>query len=224
MHVDKAAFFLAVSTLAAGGVGGYFAAKSGLLERPTSPGVAERQPAPPETPQAASAGVPSSIEHATPSCDDMVGSPAACPPIGYSADEGGCEAVPTKRCELFKRTMKPRVAERAVACLNALNPAQRCDPNKLSACGHAALMSACSADDTASAPASAASPASDDLASRCAAIVQGCAGTPFGPTLRDCRATLAGMNALGREQMTSCLTDHCADKGLLGCESAIQVR
>jgi hypothetical protein len=217
MHVDKGAFFLAVSTLAAGGLGGYFASKSGVFERLQSPGAAERQPASLETPETASASAgAASVEHGAPVCDDMVGTPATCPPIGYSADEGGCEAVPTKRCEVFKRTMKPRIAERAVECLNALSPAQRCDPNRLSTCGHVALMSACPAED-------AGPTASDDLASRCASIVQSCAGTPFGPTVRDCRATLAGMNALGREQMTSCMTDHCADKGLLGCESAIQV-
>jgi hypothetical protein len=213
MHVDKGAFFLAVSTLAVGGLGGYAAAKSGVLDRPPSPGAAERQSVSPPPPGSVAREV--LPEQRAPVCDDMVGSPAACPPPGYSADEGGCDALPTKRCEEFKRTMKPRVAEHAVACLDALSPSQRCDPNRLNACAHVALMSACAADDS-----TMTAPPLDDLASRCQAIVQTCAGTLLAPVARDCRATLSGMTALGRDRMVSCMTSHCTDRGLLGCESA----
>jgi hypothetical protein len=219
MQVDKAAFFLALTTLAAGGAGGYLAAKNGVFDRLSSPGVAERQPASFTTPQG-SAASEAPADHGAPVCDDMVGIPAACPPPGYSADEGGCDALPTRRCEDFKRTMKPRVAEHAVACLNALTPAQRCDANRLNACGHVALMSACSADDVASTGPT----ASDALVSRCEAIVQASAGTPLSPTMRDCQATLAGMTAAGRDRMASCMATHGADRGLVGCESAQDVR
>jgi hypothetical protein len=207
MYVDKAAFFLALTTLAAGGVGGYATARSGLLDRLASPGAAELQPASSPSPQAP-ASSEAIVEHATPACDDQVGSPAACPPPGYSADEGGCESVPTNRCEDFKRTMKPRVAERAVACLSALTPGQRCDPNQVNACAHVALMSACPTDDT------------DDLAPRCEAILQSCAASAFAPTKRDCLATLVGMSGPGRDRVVSCMTSHCKDKGLVGCEVA----
>jgi hypothetical protein len=212
MQVDKAAFFLALSTLAAGGAGGYLAAKNGVFERPPSPGAAERQAVLP------SASGEALASHPRAACDDMVGTPAACPPPGYPADEGGCEALPTRRCDGFKQTMKPRVAEQAVACLDALTPAQRCDTNRLNACGHVALMSACAPDEAAAAGMS----TSDALESRCAAIVQTCAATPMAPSMRDCQATLSGMTAVGRDRMSTCMASHCADKGLIGCESAVQ--
>jgi hypothetical protein len=125
--------------------------------------------------------------------------------------------LPKKRCEDFKEAMRPRVAERAVACINALNAAQRCDPNRLNLCGHAALMSACSIDE---APIDA-DAAPDDLATHCTAIVRGCEGVVLGPTMRDCRMTLAGMSAVGREKMGTCMKTHCIDKGLLFCEAQI---
>jgi hypothetical protein len=124
--------------------------------------------------------------------------------------------MPTKRCEDYKQALKPRVAERAVACINALSPAQRCDPNRLNLCGHAALMNACSIVDEPAEPADA---AADEVTTRCNAIVRGCEGVPLGPTLRDCRATLAGMSTLGRDRMAACMKTHCNDKGLVFCEA-----
>ena len=133
---------------------------------------------------------------------------------------GGCGTLPTKRCEDYKQAFKPRVAERAVACINALNTTQRCDPNRLNLCGHTALMSACSIDESPPEP----DAAPDPLATRCAAIVQGCQGVGSPPTARDCRATLSGMNELGREKMAACMKTHCNDKGLLFCEGQIDVK
>jgi len=151
----------------------------------------------------------------------MVGSAGACPPPGWPAEEGGCGALPTKRCEDDKQTMKPRVAERAVACINALTAGQRCDPLRLIHCSHAALMAACSIVDDGPEPPDA---APDELTTQCTAIVHQCAGVTSGPTLRDCRATLAGLNALGRERLTACMKTHCSDKGLLLCEAQTDVK
>jgi hypothetical protein len=147
----------------------------------------------------------------------MVGSPAACPPPGWPAEEGGCGALPTKRCEDYKKAFKPRVAERAVACINALNPAQRCDPNRLNLCGHTALMAACSIVEEPEAPDAAA----DEITTQCNAIARGCEGVSPGPTMRDCRVTLDGMGALGRERMVACMKTHCNDRGLLFCEAQV---
>jgi hypothetical protein len=116
--------------------------------------------------------------------------------------------------------MKPHVAERAVACINALNPGQRCDPRRLELCGHTALMSACSAD-VEPPPADA---GADDVATRCSAILKECEGVTLGPTVRDCRATLAGMSVLGRDRMVTCMKTHCTDKGLLYCEAVLDVK
>jgi hypothetical protein len=145
----------------------------------------------------------------------------------YSADETGCGALPTKRCDDFKQTLKPKVAERAVACLNAIQPAQRCDPLRLNLCGHLALMSACQDDedtDKDKEAADSAPPTASSLTTACQAILQACAAATIGPTLRDCRATLAGMTELGRTKMVDCMKAHCGDKGLLHCEAVIDVK
>jgi len=224
MRIDMASFFSLVGTLAAGGVGGYVASEHGVLKHAPAP-EAEASSAP-----AASATLNAApIQVVAPACDDMIGSPASCPAPGYPAEEGGCGALPTKRCESFKQTMKPRVAERAVACLNALSSAERCDPNRLTLCGHLALMSACPSPDATAAPSgtgagAAGGAAVDDAAAYCDTIQTECTGVAMGPSSRDCRATLSGMNIVGRDRMVQCLRTHCADRGLLGCEGAADVK
>jgi hypothetical protein len=150
----------------------------------------------------------------------MTGSPGTCPPPGWPAEEGGCGALPTHRCEDFKKAFRPHVAERAVACINALTPAQRCDPKRLELCGHSALMTSCSIDDLPDV----ADAGADEVTAHCTAILQGCAGVMPGTTMRDCRATLAGMNVLGRDRMVACMKTHCTDKGLLYCEANIDAK
>jgi hypothetical protein len=216
MIINRASFFLALAGLTAGGVaGGYYVADHGLLKGPAPLGAAEQQaPLVVTEPVAIKPVVP-----AAPVCDDMVGAPAACPAPGYPSEEGeGCGALPAKRCDDFKKAMKPRVAEHAVACLDALTAGQRCDATRLNLCAHLALMNACPEPD---APASASTTAVDDVGAHCQSVIQACGGTSFGPSMRDCRATVAGLSALGRDQMVSCMKTHCADKGLLGCEAVL---
>jgi hypothetical protein len=219
MNIDAGSFFILVGTLAAGGAAGYVASNKHLFEQPAPPA-----PAPSAT-ASAPASVPPPTKPASPPCDDSVGTPGTCPPPVYSADETGCGPLPTKRCDDFKQTLKPKVAERAVACLNAIQPAQRCDPLRLNLCGHLALMSACQeAEDTDKEAADAAPLPASSLTTACQAILQECAAATIGPTLRDCRATLAGMTELGRQKMVDCMKAHCGDKGLLHCETVIDVK
>jgi hypothetical protein len=207
MYIDKASFFLALGTLAVGGAAGYAVSDRRLFAT-----TSERTP--PATGAAASAtvaGLTAPQAPAAPACDDMTGAPADCPPPPYSADESGCAPIATKRCEEFKQAMKPRVAERAVACVLALNPAQRCDASRVNLCGHVALMNACGPEQsvpTGTAP-------GEDLGARCQAIAQSCPSAGA----HDCEATLSGMTAIGRERMARCMSAHCADKGLVGCEA-----
>ena len=42
--------------------------------------------------------------------------------------------------------------------------------------------------------------------------------------MRDCRDTLAGMTAAGREHMEACMKTRCTDRGLLFCEAQSDVR
>lgn len=216
MQIDKGSFFILVTTLGAGGVAGFVASEKHVFfpppptpPPPTASAATIVAPPPASTP-------PAPPPRPAPTCDDMVGAPGACPPPGWPAEEGGCGALPTKRCEDYKRSLKPRPAERAVACINALNPVQRCDPNRLNLCGHEALMNACSIVDDVPAGAEA---AADELTPRCTAIVHACEGASLGPTMRDCRDTLAGMTVMGRDRMAACMKTHCNDKGLLFCEA-----
>jgi hypothetical protein len=224
MVIQTSTFFAIVGALAAGGAGGYYASQKRILAEPAATPVdaprasAAAIGAPPVVETSSAAATPSVAP--APICDDALGSPGTCPPPGYSAEEGGCGAVPTKRCGDFKLTMKPKVAERAVECLNALKVGERCDPARLALCGHLALMRACpEASDDASAIATPGS-----VTAICKAIVQGCEGTTLGPTIRECRATLAGMSELGRTNMATCMKSHCSDKGLLGCEGMVDVK
>jgi hypothetical protein len=222
--IERTSFFAALASLVAGGAGGYYAGEHGLLSSAPAPGVTERQASAPTTPAAPVATTAESSAASAPpapACDDSLGSLAACPAPGYPAEEGeGCGALPTKRCEDFKRTMKPRVAERAVDCLKALNPAQRCDSRRLDLCGHEALMNACIEPERATGAAVQA----DALTERCEAIARSCGGGALAPSMRECRATMAGLTELGRDSMASCMKTHCADKGLVGCEAVTEPR
>ncbi len=218
MIIDTSTFLLAMGALAAGGVGGYFVAESGAM-RPSMGATEQQAPSHALAPASPRLAAPPVAPPAAPPCDDAIGTPAACPSPGYSADEGGCDSLPTRRCEDFKRTMKPRVAELAVACLNALGPAQRCDPSRLNLCGHVALMNACSETVTAEGTA----PSDGDLAARCESIEQACGATSEA-SLRECRATLTGLSGQGRDQIVACMKVHGVDKGLAGCEALASAR
>ena len=60
----------------------------------------------------------------------------------------------------------------------------------------------------------------DELTTRCEGIIKGCGESATTPSMRDCRATLAGMTEVGRDRTAACMTGHCGDKGLMGCEAA----
>ena len=130
--------------------------------------------------------------------------------------------------------MKPRVAAQAVACLRALKGNERCDAARINQCGHAALMSACQEPPRAQKgtyqAASGATPATVTLApdatpdtspvsAACTNIMRSCGEKSLNPTIADCRQTLAGLNDTGRANMVDCVSAHCSDKGLYGCEA-----
>jgi hypothetical protein len=145
-----------------------------------------------------------------------------------------CPNVILKRCQEFKAAFEPKVASLAVACLRALKANERCDPARINQCGHQALMAACAEpapamkaelqNTSGSEPptvtiAPDASTPSSPVAVACESIVKGCGSQPLGPTPADCRQTLAGLNDVGRASMVECVTAHCTDRGLFGCEA-----
>jgi hypothetical protein len=167
-----------------------------------------------------------------PACDDSQGTPEQCPSMGPS-DEGICPNIIFKRCTEFRTAFKPRVATQAVACLRALKGNERCDPVRINQCGHMALMSACPesapslkgqlssvsdpAPPTVTLTADANAPAAP-IATACESILKACSSQKAGPTLLDCRQTLAGLNDVGRASMVDCASQHCSDRGLYLCE------
>lgn len=226
MPVDRGRFLLFASTLAAGGAAGYLLSEKDVVPhlpsaggpKPHDPAVAA-SPVPAPAPAAtatASASAPVGSAAAPPpavtttsaiTCDDSVGDAGACPPPGYPAAEGGCGSYAANRCADFKKAMKPRVAANAVACLNKLTPAERCDPKRVDLCAHLALMSSC--EDKAS-----------TVESGCEAISRACGEAPIAPSPAECRLAMSGLREIGREALVDCAKAHCADKGILGCESA----
>ncbi|CAN5802219.1 hypothetical protein BH11MYX4_BH11MYX4_15230 [soil metagenome] len=219
MIIDRGVFFLCVSSLAAGGVGGYVASEKDVVPHlaGSSRGSASKTeissapaaaPARVEAVAPADAGVAPAAQ--APTCDDSVGEADPCPPMPGPTVEGAvaCGALATTRCADFKQTMKPRVAQAAVACLNKLSAAERCDPKRVELCGHLALMNACG--ETA---------ATSTVTSACEKIVQTCGASPLAPSQGECRLVMAGLREVGREAMVDCAKKHCFDKGVLGCEA-----
>lgn len=232
MAIDRASFLLMTGALAAGGAGGYYAHQQGWIGRGA-------QPAPAPLPVAAPEPVVERVDAATPeptltaapvpACDDGVGAPADCPGPGLPTDEGGCGQLTTSRCEDFKASFKPRVAQMAVECVRDLKPVERCDKSRLALCGHLALTHACQdpadAIRPAAAPVTSASPpvgtppAESSLAVLCGTIVANAGASPLAPTLAECTQTLSGMNQTGRDRMVECMKKHWKTKGFVGCEA-----
>jgi hypothetical protein len=214
MAIERSGFLVAATALAAGGLGGWlFRDKSGSTLTADGPPHASVAPVPPpptvivvdRTPQ-------------PPPCDDNIGTVQDCPAVGPS-DEGICNLA-AKRCNDFKLAFKPKVAQAAVACLARLKGNELCDAARVNLCGHTALMAACP-DPVAplgTIEAGNAPPASVVLAS-CESILKGCAGEALPPSMSDCRQTLSGMSDTGRANMMACVSTHCRDRGLLGCEA-----
>jgi hypothetical protein len=219
MHVDRGAFLMFLTSLGLGGAAGYVASEKDLvphLDGKPSRGAPPPAPPPPipapsATPVVASA--PPTVDASPPpvdagaACDDGVGEADPCPPIGFPTAEGGCGAFTHVRCNDFKQTMKPRVAKAAVACLNKLTPAERCDPRRVDLCAHLALMNACEE----------AAPA---IVSACDAVGEACAKAPVPPSRSECRRAMSGLREIGREAMVACVKKHCFDRGIVGCEAA----
>jgi hypothetical protein len=213
MVIEKGGFLLIAGTLAAGGIGGWMAHDSRARRDQ-----ADVPPPVAVTPAPVASVVVIDRTPPPPVCDDSVGTPEDCPAVGPS-DEGVCSNIAAKRCAEFKSAFKPKVAQAAVACLRRLKGNELCDPARVNLCGHEALMAACPDVTPPAGNDAGANALSSPVAQACDNIVKGCASLPLGPTTADCRQTLSGMTDLGRATMAECMSTHCADKGLLGCEA-----
>jgi hypothetical protein len=129
------------------------------------------------------------------SCDDDHGAPGDC-------KKALCRSTPfiCEHCEDYKRYFKPRIAERAVACIVAQTRRQADDGCRTYQCGDEALKGACM-------------DASADQA--CVAIARSCK-----TSLDECRGMLSGMNGAGRAKVGACAAKGCP-YGLWSCIEGI---
>jgi hypothetical protein len=233
MDVNRSTFVLMASALAASSVAGA-GCDTNFGRAPPAPATATAT----ATASVAQPSGPLDIVQPVPAvpapvCDDSQGTAEACPSVGPS-DEGICRNVVTKRCNEFKAAMKPRVAAQAVACLRALKGNELCDAGRINQCGHAALMSACQEAPRAQKgqlqPAVGTqlatftivpdpTPDPSPVVAACNDILRSCGEKSLNPTMADCRQTLAGLNDSGRADMVACVSAHCSDRGLYGCEA-----
>lgn len=218
MQVERGRFLLFVSSLAAGGAAGYLLSEKDVVPhlahgahepKPVSM-VQEPAPAPPIAPAAPSVGqteltsAKTGGQGAKPACDDTVGEAGECPPIGLPTTEGGCGSLANTRCNDFKKTMKPRVAAAAVACLGKLKGGEQCDPKRVELCAHNALMNAC--DDS----------GAESVGKSCDSIAASCSGI----SKQECTMTMSGLRETGREALLDCAKAHCSDRGIVGCAAS----
>ncbi|MBL8609038.1 MAG: hypothetical protein JNL38_17055 [Myxococcales bacterium] len=127
-------------------------------------------------------------------CSDDVGKPGDCKKANCSL-----QFVCTQ-CEAYKKYFKPRVAERAVACIVGQTRNQARDGCRTYQCGDEALGGAC-LDAAADVP--------------CRAIAKSCK-----TSLDECRGLLSGMNAAGRAKMSACAAQGCS-YGLWSCVESL---
>ena len=235
MKIDRATFLMMASAIASTGcdavLGRTPAPAPPATAAATATGTAALQPSGPIAVDIVQAAAVTGA----PACDDSQGTAEECPSVGPS-DEGICPNIIAKRCSDFKATMKPRVAAQAVSCLRALKGNERCDPARIHQCGHAALMSACAEPPRAQKgqfqPASGSQPASvvitpdptpdpSPITAACSTILRSCGEKSGNPTLAECRLVVAGLNDTGRSSLVDCVSAHCTDRGLYGCEATL---
>ncbi len=137
----------------------------------------------------------------TTSCTtDDVGQPASC--AGLKFDKS-CNPFPfvVEACNDARKYYKPKIAERAVACIRHKSPQQLCDAMHTYDCKDEALRSAC-VDGTTN--------------QVCGQIVQSCPGI----AMAECRGYLSGMSDVGRAAMLTCMKSDCT-YGLYSCTESL---
>lgn len=132
--------------------------------------------------------------------DESVGNPGNCQSLNI---DKSCAPFPfiNSACADSAKFMKPKIAERAVACIRTRSPKQLCDAMSVYDCKDDALHTACP------------DPSAD---ADCAAIQQACKKTSLG----ECRTYLSGLNALGRSEMVKCMKSNCS-WGLYSCSEGL---
>ena len=133
---------------------------------------------------------------------DASGTPGSCSALKF---DKSCAPFPfvNDACNDAIKYYKPKIAERAVACIGKQSPKKLCDAMNTYNCKDSALRSAC-ADSGADA--------------QCLQILGACKGT----SMSECRGYLSGMNDVGRAAMVKCMTAKSGcSYGLYSCTESL---
>ncbi|MGZ3448869.1 MAG: hypothetical protein ACXVEF_04680 [Polyangiales bacterium] len=133
---------------------------------------------------------------------DDIGSPGSC--AGLKFDKS-CAPFPfvTEACNDAIKFYKPKIAERAVSCIQKQSPKKLCDAMNTYHCKDVALRSACI------------DPSAD---ASCNAILAKCPAT----SMAECRGYLSGMNDTGRAEMVKCMAGpNGCSWGLYSCTEGL---
>ena len=143
---------------------------------------------------------PKTVTRPTAACKDDEGTAGSCNVMK------GCStfAFPKQQCESYRKTFKPKVAQRALDCLGRLTNKQVCDDAcNTYRCGDRALKTACP------------DPSADQS---CTLIVAKCHAV----SMSDCRTYLSGLNPTGRAKMVTCLTSKAGcGFGIFSCSESL---
>jgi hypothetical protein len=183
MRIDRDKFLFAVAA-----VGVAYGFPSSSSAQPSMPGATSDDAEPAADTGASCRGKPAGRPAA---CNDLSGAPGDC----RKAD---CRRTPfiCQHCEDYKAYFKPKIAERAVACVVAQSGAQLQDGCRTYQCGDEALGSACI----------------DPLADpACWVVSRSC-----NASMDECRALLSGMNDAGLQKIVACAMSGCR-YGLWSC-------
>ncbi len=144
---------------------------------------------------------PANVTRPKAACNEAVGTPGACAIMQRCAT--GDQPFSRQRCEDYKKFFKPKVAERAVACMIKLSRTAVCDACNAYRCGDEALKTSC--------PDTSAEPSCNQIVGKCKSV-----------TKTDCMLYLSGMNAVGRAKMVTCMSTPSSCRfGLYSCAEGL---
>ncbi len=120
-----------------------------------------------------------------------------------TTESGRCPgaAAAQRRCNVYSRFFKPRLAHEAGECLKKAT-GKACDGCKFFRCGHESLMTAC---------------IDHNADYECSVIDSQCADV----SKNRCLSYLSGMNQQGRDAMVECLKKDCS-RGFLRCLETVK--
>ena len=212
MHIDRSRFLLLTASISAGACSAGPPAPTGKVEVAAPPTIfvaeapeeedADEEPKETRATAAKDAGGEASpvveVEIAMSGpCDATAGTPGKCDTLRAPGPQ--CESFSDTKemCGRWQKGFTPKVAEKAVACLQSMSGKRDiCDFQRPHRCALAALPSAC---------------ADPGVSVACDTIMAGCTGAQYGNLTRPiCHAALSAVTPTNRPRLATCMTEGCS--------------